>query len=192
MNPDIYLRQLRDIQGLDTIGHWPLAPGWWLLLILLVLGLMLALRLWPRLVGGQARAPWRADAARQLRQLRQLNQRQGGQGSAETQRQLAADLSELLRRIAMARCGRDSCAGLQGQAWLAWLKQHDPKGFDWPGQGRALIELPFAPPRLIETNGSGGPGGQADLGRLIRAAQAWISAAEHCPLQSGHEGGQRP
>lgn len=165
MSPDIYLRQMRDIQGLDSIGYWPLAPGWWLLLILLVLALMLVLWLWPRLMGGQPRAPWRGDAARRLRQLRQRL-------DGDDPRQLAADLSELLRRIAMARCGRDGCAGLHGDAWLAWLRQHDPKGFDWPNRGRLLLELPYAP---------SGTAHASDLAPLIQAAQAWVRAADHCP-----------
>ncbi|RLW54638.1 MAG: hypothetical protein B6D69_04845, partial [gamma proteobacterium symbiont of Stewartia floridana] len=28
---------LRDIRGIDTVSWWPLAPGWWLLLIGIVL-----------------------------------------------------------------------------------------------------------------------------------------------------------
>jgi hypothetical protein len=169
MNPEVYLRQMRDIEGLDAIGYWPLAPAWWLLLIALILVLMLVLHLWPRLVGGQPRAPWRRDAARQLRQL---NQRLG----QTSDRHLAAELSELLRRIAVARCGRDSCAGLQGRAWLEWLSRNDPKGFDWASQGRALIELPFAPPEQAA---------QADLAPLLRATRAWVRAAEHCPRSGG-------
>ena len=56
-----------------------------------------------------------------------------------------AELSELLKRIAMARHGRVACAGLQGQAWLDWLSAQDPNGFDWRQHGQPLIHAPYAP-----------------------------------------------
>jgi hypothetical protein len=58
---------------------------------------------------------------------------------------VAGELSELLRRIAMARFGRRDCAGLSGEAWLDWLSEKDPSGFDWATQGQVLLRLPYAP-----------------------------------------------
>ncbi len=34
MDQDQLLSQLRDAHAPDAIGHWPVAPGWWILLIL--------------------------------------------------------------------------------------------------------------------------------------------------------------
>ena len=93
---------------------------------------------------------------------------------------LAARLSELLRRIAIARCGRDRCAGLNGETWLAWLADHDPDGFDWRARGRLLLELPYAPP--------GETGDRPELYKLIDAALAWTTQPRACPLgqETGH------
>ena len=60
--------------------------------------------------------------------------------------QLAGELSELLRRIAIARLGRARAAGLSGERWLAWLQEHDPAGFAWTQLGQPLLTLPYAPP----------------------------------------------
>lgn len=139
------VEQLRDIHGIQGAPWWPPGPGWWLLALALLALIFLGWRYRAKLrlaippipflpVGG-----WRWDAARQLRDLRRRAEGQDG-------KQTAAELSELLRRIAMARCGRDTCAGLTGEDWLAWLRSNDPQGFDWSQQGRALLEIPYAPP----------------------------------------------
>jgi len=70
----------------------------------------------------------------------------------------------------MARLGRDACAGLTGSDWLAWLRGNDPKGFDWSQRGRALLEVPYAPP---------GDSRQAqELLTLIDAAYDWVEVEE--------------
>jgi hypothetical protein len=89
---------LRDIHGLDAVPWWPLAPGWWYLIGLVVgLLLMIAFRQW--LVYNGPWTGWRGDARRQLRALKKALPK-------DDPRQVAGRLSELLRRIAMARSGR--------------------------------------------------------------------------------------
>ncbi len=176
MTPDSLTNRLHDIHELDAVGIWPLATGWWLmlagtaLLILLFIGLRRWRPDWRRYL---PRYGWSRDAARQLTILRH----QVDRGDAKT---LAARLSELLRRIAIARCGRDHCAGLHGEPWLAWLTDHDPDGFDWRARGRLLLDLPYAPP--------GEAGHQHELHHLIDAALVWTTQPDACPLgqEAGH------
>ena len=158
MNPDM-LARLHDIQGLDEISWWPLASGWWLLAALamvLLFALLLLLRNLLRYPAGS----WRRQAWQQLRTLKQ-------QANHMPAQQLAGELSELLRRIAIARLGRARAAGLSGERWLAWLQKHDPAGFAWSRRGRPLLTLPYAPP----------DSDQYSSGRLlvlIDAAFAWV------------------
>ena len=143
--PAEILSQLRDIRGLDPVSWWPPALGWWLLAGAVLLLLYLA---WRYRASLRLRIPpipvlrignWRWDAGRQLRDLRQ-------RAAAQDPKLTALELSELLRRVAMARLGREACAGLVGEAWLAWLAEWDPKGFDWRTRGRLLLDAPYAPP----------------------------------------------
>jgi hypothetical protein len=168
--------RLYDIHELDPASIWPLATGWWLviagavLVVLVVLGLRRWRPDWRRYV---PRYGWSRDAARELVALRE----RVGHGDAKA---LAALLSELLRRIAIARCGRERCAGLHGDPWLGWLADHDPVGFDWRSRGRLLLDLPYAPPGEL-TN-------QPELRELIDAALAWTSQPKGCPMgqETGH------
>lgn len=156
--------QIRDIHGLDPITWWPPGPGWWLLVVAL-LGLGWLLWRYGRLVSlihfpVPVLGDWRWDAARQLLDLRRRLPRQAHKVTA-------GELSELLRRIAMARHGRDQCAGLTGGAWLAWLREQDPRGFDWTREGAILVQAPYAPPSK---------GGDIEqLRRLIDATQNWLA-----------------
>jgi len=157
--------QLRDIRGLDPASWWPPAPGWWLVLVgLLVLaGLAAILWRWLR----RPRGDWRGDAARQIRRVR------GDMRWADA-RTLAGEISELLRRISMARFGRRSCAGLVGMQWLEWLEAHDPAQFPWRREGRVLVELPYAPAGKRSE-------AAAKLAPLLDAMEAWVRLEETVP-----------
>jgi len=176
------MNELRDIHV--TMGNpwWPPAIGWWLLLGAVVAIIVLAWRFratWrlhipiPMVTLGD----WRWDAGRALRRLR----READSGPLKVR---AAALSELLRRIAMARHGRGACAGLHGQDWLDWLSGHDPAGFDWRKQGQLLISAPYAPDRADS-------GSEAELARLIDAAEPWITSRRPRRAPAAASGGAR-
>ncbi|MGD2083538.1 MAG: DUF4381 domain-containing protein [Chromatiales bacterium] len=157
--------QIRDIHGLDAISWWPPGPGWWLIaaaVFLATAGIWLLLRynrerpiLAPK---------WQRDARRRLRSLRK---RQAHMSTKE----IAGELSELMRRIAMARFGRRVCAGLSGEEWLDWLARNDPAGFDWAARAHLMLELPYAPPGRAATE-------RALFNLLIDAALAWVASTE--------------
>jgi hypothetical protein len=167
--------ELRDIHVDMGQPWWPPAPGWWLLLTaLLVLGLLLwrydpRWRLYlplPVLTLGT----WRWEAAQALRALRRRL-------THEPVKAVAGELSELLRRIAMARHGRPACAGLHGETWLAWLTANDPQGFDWLRDARALLTAPYAQPAAANTQ-------RAALQRVLDATMEWVAAPDPKPARA--------
>jgi len=84
--------------------------------------------------------------------------------------QQAGRLSELLRRIAMARSGRRVAAGLTGENWLHWLEEMDASGFEWEKRGQVLLKAPYMPPSMeVE---------RKEVAALIRAATRWIDATK--------------
>ncbi len=162
--------RLRDIHGLDAIPWWPPAIGWWLA----AAGLILAVLLLAALVRYLLRYPpgsWRQEAWSSLRHLR-------SQRRMLSPKETASRLSELLRRIAIARFGRERAARLSGEEWLQWLREHDPNDFDWPGRGRILLQLPYAPDDWTPE--------EAGLDELIRAAQRMVRDS-----REDHAGGGR-
>ncbi len=126
-------RQLRDIQLSPPPSPWPLAPGWWVL-ILVAAALMLLGLYWA----------WRRLQLRRsaLRELARLQQRFEADGDAV---QLAAGLSLLLRRVALVRDAREQVAGLCGDDWLSYLDRRAGSRQFSAGPGRLLLTLPYQP-----------------------------------------------
>ncbi|SDX18528.1 DUF4381 domain-containing protein [Thiocapsa roseopersicina] len=170
--PSPPIAMLRDIHDIPPIHWWPPAPGWWLLAIALTLLVIFVWRSRARIslripIPGITLGTWRWEAAAALRDLR----RRAGKG--QDAKQILGELSELLRRIAMARLGRPVCAGLTGTAWLDWLAAQDPNGFPWPERGRVLIDAPYAPADALRSRV-----GAKDLLSLIDAAFAWVEVRD--------------
>jgi hypothetical protein len=130
------MQQLHDIEGLDAIGPWPLAIGWWVSIACGMLVLGSAIWLLRRRI--DYLRSWKRDTFKRLDSLEHNL-------SLSTSVETIAFLSEYLRRIAVRRFPRKECAGLVGDAWLKWLKAHDPKQFDWTEKGKLLVEIPYAP-----------------------------------------------
>lgn len=158
------LDQLQDIEGLDLITPWPLAPGWWiagfLLFIIMTALIFLGIYWW------KYKRSWRSDTFDKLSRLEKNL-------SEENVRETIIVLSEYIRRIVVRRFSRKECAGLVGKAWLKWLATHDPIQFDWEKKGTLLIQIPYSP---IQENRD-----QTDSSEnmlvvkdIIQAIRAWV------------------
>lgn len=123
------LAALRPLHPPPAIDWWPPAPGWWVLVIVLAV------------LGGLAWRRWRRTALRRvaLDELRQLER------EVQDDARLAAGISRLLRRIALACFPRRQVAALTGEAWLRFLdEQAGGRGF-CSGPGRVLLTAPYTP-----------------------------------------------
>lgn len=123
------LQQLRDIQLPEPISWWPPAPGWWMLLGIVV---TIALLAW---LGYR----WYRHGAVKRAALAELAQI-ASQTSGQMQLQ---QLSQLLRRAALASQSRHEVAGLRGSAWLTFLDRFvSDNGFS-NGPGAILAHGPY-------------------------------------------------
>jgi len=171
VNSEALASRLHDIRGLDDVGFWPPAPGWWLVIasVVLVAVLIRIVRRYPLVWRPSLRLRWNRDAARKLYSLR-------ARIDHGDPKEIATELSELIRRIAIARCGRSQCAGLSGTQWLDWMSDHDPLNYDWHKHGGLLMDLTYAPP--------GGEGHRVELHEMLTAALAWVSHTGDCEVTS--------
>lgn len=104
-----WLKQLAPAHAPPPPGLWPLAPGWWGLLVLLLLAVLI--------YGFRRYAGRRRRAA--LRELKQMC----------INEHFAIELQNLLRRYAIAVYGRETVASLSGENWLNFLVSHGGTGF---------------------------------------------------------------
>lgn len=146
------LEKLRDIHLPEPISWWPLAPGWWALLALVVvvaIAIAIALHLRARTV--------RYRALRELETLR----RKDDLGLDEA----ALGIEVLLKRIILQKPQHMALAAAHGTRWVDHLVTGP--GAMPPEVARFIAEAPYAP---VAANENGGP----DRAHLFSSARTWI------------------
>jgi hypothetical protein len=129
---------LRDLHLPDAVGWWPLAPGWWVVLAIVVAALGYgAWRQYKR---------WRFNAPRRYA-LRELARFEAEYLEHRNPVTLSKQLSQLLRRGMLAYAPRDEVAGLTGEEWLAWLDEGMPLPYFHTEGGKSLLNLPYRDPQ---------------------------------------------
>ncbi len=154
MNDPLQL-PLKDIHLPQALSWWPPAPGWWILVGLILVSLFTAYW-WHR-----RRERMKFSAISMARQ--ELDSLQTQYASHQDPRQFVADLSILLRRLSISAFPRTETASLTGEEWLHFL---DGPLQDTPftkGAGRILIDAPYRP-ELKDT----------ELSPLIDVCRRWI------------------
>ncbi len=131
---------LRGLHLPEAIGWWPLAPGWWLLIAMVLIAAGLLIRRWLQR---------RAHAAARRKALRQLEESRSAYAYHGNPVALGAEVSELLRRTMLAYAPRAEVAGLTGDAWLEWLDRDLDEPRFSEGPGRRLLELPYRNPETV-------------------------------------------
>jgi len=147
---------LRDIHLPPGPDWWPPAWGWW---VLLAVGMALLAWFGPWL--------WRQfQLKRQRRQLLALLGQLERSGATVRGPEFLAQISQLLRRIALTRYPHQDVAPLSGTDWLRFLDVSGGGGRFERGAGRVLAEGPYRP-ELTEP---------LDTSALVMLVREWIDA----------------
>ena len=151
--------QLRDIHLPGPTDFWPPAPGWWIAAIV-ALGLLtwIGVIAWRRLMR-------RRHRLHILGLLEQLEQSSIDMHTPE----FLAQLSRLIRRVALMRFPEQAVAPLTGRDWLRFLDESGGNGRFCNGPGRVLADGPYVRnlPNAVDTRG---------LTSLVRD---WINRNSH-------------
>lgn len=125
--------QLRDIHLPGLPDFWPPAPGWWVLAaIALGLGAWAGVLLWRQL-----------RIRRQRRHILALLERMEQSTNGTATPEFLAQLSRLMRRLALMRFPRQEIASLTGIKWLQFLDSSGGNGQFSQGPGKVLAQGPY-------------------------------------------------
>ncbi len=143
--------EFRDIELPEPIGWWPPAPGWWLMLALIVTSLIV---LW------FARRWWqnrlRRSAIRELDEIYTQHMQHGDD------QQLVRQINILLRRFLLASGDKDA-ASLTGENWLQHLEQFCATTKMRHSEAQVLAEGPYQSNPKVDSE------------RLVGTIQVWLS-----------------
>jgi hypothetical protein len=155
MNPQDPLANLQPLRDPALISWWPLAPGWWILIALLIVVLCGAGWLLYRRWQGNA---YRRQALRQLHELKDADLN----GHAH-----AAQINALLKSVAIQAYDSRQVASASGSDWRTFLNTSASSDTLF---GAELDRALYAKDES-----------QFDLQQLHRAATAWISSHKVTP-----------
>jgi hypothetical protein len=129
------LQDLHDVHLPDPVSVWPPAPGWWIVLGVVVAGVLLVR--WVRAY--RRRTKVRRLALAELGAIKQ-------QYEVHKDDQWAVQrLSEIVRRYALAAFPRKEVAGLAGHSWLQFLDRTGRTTQFTEGAGHVLGSGPYRP-----------------------------------------------
>ncbi len=144
---------LKDLHLPEAIGWFPPAIGWWLVLILIPLIIWFLYWAYKRLTRKSA-----LKAAKQLLASIKDSQMDNAQKLAE--------ISALLRRVAISVAPRAETASLTGAAWLAFLDSTLKDAQFTTGRGRCLADAPYRKYAPSEQ----------EISQLINLCENWLNA----------------
>jgi hypothetical protein len=151
VNPQDPLANLLPLRAPDVIGWWPLAPGWWFLIVAALIALAaltyVGIRYFKR----------NAYRRRALRQLQDLHTRY--QSNSEATLYLG-QINSLLKSVALAAYPRREVAAMHGADWECFLGNCVKPVAPFP-DGFAMANYVKTSPDI-------------DLAQLYRAALYWI------------------
>ena len=147
------LQNLNDIVVSQDVPWWPLAPGWYVLAVLLVgLLVFLGFRNWQKRKANR----YRELALRELSGIRQ-------QADPAALQKLPA----LLKRAALSAWPRGDVAALSGADWHSFLDRTAKMDHFSSGAGELLDQLAYG-------GGKGMPAGDAGFDSVMEAAEYWL------------------
>lgn len=125
--------QIKDVHLPLSPEIWPPAPGWWILAVTVLVFLF-----W---VVSRLRRLWRRNQLQKeiLASLHKIQQ----EYSDEQIPHFLAEVSILLRRVALMKFPRQQVAALTGKDWLSFLDQHGGDGQYSNGVGSVLAAGPY-------------------------------------------------
>jgi hypothetical protein len=146
------LTQLKDIHLPQSITWWPLAPGWYVVLLIIMFSIIGVVYFFHR---RQLNALAKNQALELLKTYKEQYEKD------RNAQQASARISELLRRVALVYYPRAEVASIHGNAWLEFLNQTS-KGIDFNPVKSMLLDSPFKTEETVNLN------------PLINRAQVWI------------------
>jgi hypothetical protein len=145
---------LRDVHIPEAISWWPLAIGWWITMLLIPMLLWISFLIYKRLTRKTA-----IKTAKKL--LAQLKQ-----DEIKTDADKLAEISALIRRVAISVSPREECASLIGQAWLGYLDKSLKDNAFTQGVGQCLADVSYRK----NTNEN------INIPELINLTERWLKA----------------
>jgi len=158
---------LKDIHLPDSVSWWPLATGYWLILLLIIISILSIVLIRKYLKNQRIKKL----ALKEYQQIKNEYQQ------SQNQKQLVTSLSALLRRAAISSYPRKDCASLTGKDWLKWLDTGLPESGNSFSTGPGYLLTDFAYSKSDHSD---------DINNLLTLSLAWLKKLPAVTSTKGH------
>ncbi len=120
MDSEELLAQLADIHLPEPVSLWPPAPGWWILALLLLVGIVLVVR---RILQARTRRKICEFALAELDQCYQQLSSNNETDPDQAKLRYVNQVNSVLRRVALVHFPQSGVASLGGKAWVDFIQE---------------------------------------------------------------------
>ncbi|WP_250658602.1 DUF4381 domain-containing protein [Alkalimarinus coralli] len=177
MTPEELLSQLKDIHEPAAIGFWPPAPGWWALIITVVIAIVLVAYLIRRHIQNNA---WKKEANKTITQV-------SAQVSTHSHQESLCLINKLIKRIAHHKLNDPTISALTGQQWKQFLESFlngdetpnmfNDKQLALLSEGQYQPEGQYRPGAQYQQGFEKDKNSTAEIKKLIKTLRQWIKEA---------------
>jgi hypothetical protein len=159
------LKEMKDIHMPTTeISIWPLAPGWWIVIVAVSLFLYFAIRYYIKFTESM-----------EVKAKKELEKIETKFAEHQDIKKLSIDISALLKRVAIVKFGYNDIAPLHGKAWLDFLRMHFAETELDQSFSKIIAEAPYAPDeydfsKIFDTKKEK----QEHVDSVFKTTQKWI------------------
>lgn len=163
-NPDP-LSELADIHLPDPVGLWPLAPGWWILIVIVLIAAFF--------LGRRFIAQWKLNRGKMfalreldksLQEFRIAKAAASGADLDQLKLNFVSEINAVLRRVALKKFPSQNPASLSGESWITFLRRSGDASLLDDEQTQILTQGRFARQWSVDEDA------------LYRMAHKWISS----------------
>lgn len=165
MTPEELLSQLKDIHEPTAIGTWPLASGWWVLIVCTTCLTVLIAWLWRRHVKKNG---WKKEAIKAVATIKK-------QTTEQSHHQTLLLINQLIKRIAIHKRNDASIKALAGESWHEFMNDF-LNGLDTPNMFSAE-QLKLLSEGLYKQDIATEKAVSRKISDLLKALNNWIKEA---------------
>ena len=154
------IRSMMDINQPEIHFWWPLAPAWYVFILVIIIGIWWLIRY------SLHKTQFRRAIFRELQTLKHQYH------TRHNSRQIVSGINQLLKKVCIRKFPDESVAGMTGKSWLKFLDHSGQTEEFSQGAGQLLLVEPYLKPEESTTNIEDHKARQ--INELIKLSDEWI------------------
>ena len=156
------IRGMMDISQPEINFWWPLAPAWYVIMLVIIISIWWIIRYW------LDKTQFRRAMFRELQILKHQYHTQ------HNSRKMVSGINQLLKKICIKKFPDRAVAGMTGMTWLNFLDNSGKTVQFSQGAGQLLLVEPYLKPEECQSEINNNDQKARQINELIKLSDEWI------------------